>query len=117
MDLSGRSCYIIRMLNNGDPVLTRFRNALEGLYGDQLSRVVLFGSRARGEERANSDYDVAVFLNSMPDRWRELDRLADLSLTIADETGSVVNALPYLNGAYYERTPLMGEIRREGVDV
>jgi predicted nucleotidyltransferase len=78
---------------------------------------VLFGSRARCEGRVNSDYDAAVFLKSMPDRWHEFDRLADVSLAIADETGSVVNALPYMNNAYHERTPLMGEIRREGVDV
>jgi predicted nucleotidyltransferase len=30
-----------------DPVLVRFRAALDELYGDRLDRVVLFGSRAR----------------------------------------------------------------------
>lgn len=50
-----------------DPVLHRFRAALGELYGDQISRVVLFGSRARGEARVDSDYDVAVFLRELPD--------------------------------------------------
>jgi predicted nucleotidyltransferase len=44
------------------PVLTRFRGALDALYEVQLERVVLFGSRARGDARPDSDYDVAVFL-------------------------------------------------------
>src|SRR5437870_387499 len=57
-----------------DPVLIRFRAALDALYGDRLERVVLFGSRARGDAREDSDYDVAVFLKDLPDRWRELDR-------------------------------------------
>jgi predicted nucleotidyltransferase len=43
-----------------DPVLERFRQALAELYGPALDRVVLFGSRARGDAEADSDYDVAV---------------------------------------------------------
>jgi predicted nucleotidyltransferase len=100
-----------------DPTLIRFRHALEDIYGDRLERVVLFGSRARGDARPDSDYDIAVFLKSMPDRWRELDHLANLSLDFADTTGSIINVLPYLNAAYRERTPLMAAIRQEGVDV
>ena len=46
-----------------DPVLVRFRKALDEMYGDRLDRVVLFGSRARGDAHAESDYDVAVFLH------------------------------------------------------
>jgi predicted nucleotidyltransferase len=34
------------------------------MYGDRIERVVLFGSRARGDAQENSDYDVAVFLRS-----------------------------------------------------
>ncbi len=62
-----------------DPVLVRFRKALDEMYGDRLERVVLFGSRARGDAHAESDYDVAVFLCDMDDRDAELYRLADLS--------------------------------------
>ena len=51
-----------------DPVLVRFRKALGEIYGNQIDRVVLFGSRARGDARPDSDYDVAVFLKSLPDR-------------------------------------------------
>ena len=44
-----------------------------------IERVVLFGSRARGDAHAESDYDVAVFLHDMEDRGAEMNRLADLS--------------------------------------
>ena len=37
-----------------DPILQRFRAALDALYGDRIERVVLFGSRARGEAREDS---------------------------------------------------------------
>jgi uncharacterized protein len=100
-----------------DPILKLFRAALDRLYGDRIERVVLFGSRARGDARDDSDYDIAVFLHDLTDRWQELDRLADLRSDILDETEAFIDAKPYPAGAYRERTSLMQEIRRDGVDL
>ena len=100
-----------------DPVLTRFRAALDRTYGERIERVVLFGSRARGDARPDSDYDVAVFLKDLTDRWSEADRIAAMASDLMDETGAFVHAMPYRAGAYGERTPLMAEIRREGRDL
>ena len=96
----------------------RFRAAVADLYGERVERVVLFGSRARGDARPDSDYDVAVFLRGMGDRFAEMDRLADLSTAILDETGEFIHAMPYRAGAYTdERMPLMHEIRAQGIDL
>jgi len=103
--------------SSGDPTLRRFRAALEDIYGARLERVVLYGSRARGEAHAESDYDVAVFLHDMTDRGREMNRLADLATNILYDDGGVVHAMPYRAGSYDERTPLMHEIRADGVDL
>jgi predicted nucleotidyltransferase len=100
-----------------DPVLTRFRADLERVYGDRMSRVVLFGSRARGDARPDSDYDVAIFLTDMKDRWEEADRIAAIALGIMDDTGAFIHAMPHRASAYLERSPLMSEIRREGHDL
>ena len=43
-----------------DKILRRFRAALDELYGDRIERVVLFGSRARGDAHEASDYDIAA---------------------------------------------------------
>jgi predicted nucleotidyltransferase len=99
-----------------DPILRRIRAAVNALYGDRIERVVLFGSRARGDAREDSDYDVAVFLEDLADRWHEFHRLADLRTDILSATGIFVEARPFRAGAYRARTPLMHEIRREGVD-
>ena len=47
---------------------------------------MLFGSRARGDAHEDSDYDVAVFLRDMADRWQEFDRPAELLEFGADTT-------------------------------
>lgn len=100
-----------------DPVLTNFRSALDKLYGENLERVVLFGSRARGDAGDESDYDIAVFLRHFTDRWREINRLAALETDFLIQTGAFIHAMPYRAGSYLERTPLMHEIRREGIDL
>jgi predicted nucleotidyltransferase len=100
-----------------DPVLSRFRAALDEIYGDRIERVVLYGSRARGDAHADSDYDAAVFLKELPDRWPELHRLADLRVRLIDETGAFFDMLPYPAAAYADRSPLMREIRLDGLDL
>lgn len=100
-----------------DPVLERFRARLDEAYGKRLERAVLFGSRARGDSHPASDYDIAVFLREPESFWKESGRLAQIETDILYETGAVINALPFPAGAYRERTPLMHEVRREGLDL
>jgi predicted nucleotidyltransferase len=100
-----------------DPVLTRFRNAVLDIYGNRVQRMVLYGSRARGEARPDSDYDIAVFIKHLGTSSDERRRLADVETDILYETGAVINAMPYPAGAYEDRTSLMREIRREGIDL
>jgi predicted nucleotidyltransferase len=101
-----------------DPILKRYRRALDAVYGNRIERVVLFGSRARGEATTDSDYDLAVFLRDIGDRAAEMNRLADLSTEILGGTGAFVHAMPYSADTYDdERMPLMHEIRVDGIDL
>ncbi|KAF0134870.1 MAG: DNA polymerase beta domain-containing protein region [Methylocystaceae bacterium] len=100
-----------------DPILARFRAALARTYGERLERAILFGSRARGDARPDSDYDIAVFLREQESFWQESGRLAEIETDILYDTGAVINALPFSAGAYGARTPLMQELRRDGVDL
>jgi uncharacterized protein len=105
-----------------DPILRHLRIALERIYLDRIERIVLFGSRARGDARPDSDYDIAVFLRDLKAGdlthcWREMDRLLDLRWQILEKTKAVINGKPYPAGAYQDRTILMREIRRDGIDL
>ena len=98
-----------------DPVLLRLRQALEAEYGPRLERAVLFGSRARGDAGPESDYDVAVFLTDIPNRWNELGRLASINLRIFDETGALVDLIPRLAGTAEQPTAFLREVERDGI--
>ena len=100
-----------------DPVLIRFRAALDAAYGDRIERVVLFGSRARGDARPDSDYDVAVFLRDIGGVGEEIKRLVDLGDDILVDTGALISAVALPEGAHRERTGFMAEVRRDGVDL
>ncbi len=70
-------------VKTSDPVLALFRAAVAELYGERIERVVLYGSRARGDARPDSDYDVAVFLKGLTSsRWGEVRRIADIAEAI-----------------------------------
>jgi predicted nucleotidyltransferase len=101
-----------------DPFLKRFRATLDDVCGQRLERVVLYGSRARGAARYDSDYDVAVLLRDMSGRIAELYRLADLSTAILADGGRFIHAMAYPAGSYNDRRiPLMHAIRTEGIDL
>ena len=97
------------------PTLAKFKNQIADLYGDNLDRVVLFGSRARGDNEPDSDYDVAAFLKNMPDRWSEIDRLAALRLPFLEQDAVFFDVMPYRAEDYNKETGLMFAIRTEGV--
>ena len=92
------------MENAIDPILNRFRAALDEAYGNRIERVVLFGSRARGDARPDSDYDVAVFLKDLDNFGQEAGRIAEIETDILYDTGAVINAVPFKAGSYQEHT-------------
>jgi len=100
-----------------DPVMTRFRTALDEAYGARIARVILFGSRVRGDARPDSDYDVAVFLKDFRAFADELTALVDIETDLLRDTGAVINALPLGAGTHRDRTGFMAEVRRDGLDL
>ena len=98
-------------------VLTRFREAVKRLYGDRIERIVLFGSRARGDSREDSDYDLAVFIRDAGGFAEESTRLAGVGADILLDTGAVISATPFPAGAHRQRTGFMHELRTDGFDL
>jgi predicted nucleotidyltransferase len=101
-----------------DPLLKSFRAALDELYGARIERVVLYGSRARGDARPDSDYDIAVFLKDLSSLWQEVRRITNVELAFREDTGLDFHAMPFPAGTWRDSSsPLMSEIRKDGLEL
>ncbi|GAB2523738.1 nucleotidyltransferase domain-containing protein [Spirosoma aerophilum] len=83
---------------------------------DPQAEVWLFGSRARGDARADSDWDFLVFTNndlSRGRRWQFSDKLYDIQL----ETGRMISTVvwPQRERRRYEVTDLYQNVMDEGI--
>ena len=58
-------------------VLRHFKASLEQTLGSQLIELKLFGSKARGDDRPNSDMDVLVIVAT--DDWHIRDKVYDVA--------------------------------------
>ncbi len=63
-------------------IVQRFKERVTETFGDRLDRVVLFGSRARGDAEPDSDFDFLVTVRTLKkeDRNRVREIASDLSL-------------------------------------
>ena len=98
-------------------LLASLRAEFARLYGPRLARVVLFGSRARGEARPDSDYDVAIFVEDLTDRWAEFDRIEPILTEFLLHRSALIQALPYDSRRYDDPSSLMRNIREEGIEL
>lgn len=90
------------------------RDEVLATFGDRVDGMLLFGSRARGDARPDSDWDVAVLLKDERRGWSDLSAAGDVRYHILDETGEMVDIL-VLGQGMIDRSALGAAIRRDGV--
>ena len=56
---------------------------LERIYGPRLRGVYLYGSAARGQLNEDSDIDIAIVLDNIPDRFAEHERISELGSQVS----------------------------------
>ena len=83
--------------------LEDYVSAVRGHYGARLVEVLLFGSRARGDARADSDADLAVILEDGDWRfWDEKMFLSDLAYDALLNPGLWIQAWPVSRSGWKE---------------
>jgi predicted nucleotidyltransferase len=98
-----------------DEVLDHFLNEMRKQLGDHLKQIVLFGSRARGDDVPYSDYDCLAILDKVSPSTK--DMIDEIAGEILYQHGAVVSVLPVAEKEYHQQiySPLLMNARREGI--
>lgn len=107
----------MRLNEKEQRALRKFRMALEEALTDNLLEMKLFGSKARGDARKDSDIDVLVIISSGD--WRMCDVVYGIATDILLETEvcispKVISRKEY-NRLYNSGNPFIKNVIREGL--
>lgn len=100
-------------------IVEEFKRQVEQRFPGELIRVVVFGSKVRGDATRESDVDVLVVIHS--EGWRLGDEIRSLGYALELEHG-VVLSIQVMSERHYEELRLFGSqffkaVEREGVSV
>ncbi len=82
------------------------------------AKVILYGSRARGTEFQESDWDILVLLNKPNVNFKDEQKIRHKLFDIELETGESISTFVYSQKDWETRlseTPLFKNIKREGI--
>ncbi len=103
-----------------DEIVEKFIKRLEKSgFKDKIEKIYLFGSRARGDERPDSDYDVLVVAQNPDTAFK--DKIYDVVLDVLFETHRGIS-LKIFKAVEFRRlkrlrTPFMRNVLGEGIRI
>ncbi len=95
----------------------QFADAIRAKLGPRLQRLLLFGSRARGDAHEGSDYDILIVVDQ---RSRELrEEVLDVEVEFMQRYGALFASIIRSVDEWHmtERLPLGIKIAREGISL
>ena len=99
-----------------DDLIAELTVGLDGVYGDRLKGLYLYGSYARGEEDRESDLDILVVLEQFDHYAAEVNRTGELASELSLKYGMTISPVfvretEWLDGD----TPFLSNIRAEAI--
>jgi predicted nucleotidyltransferase len=85
----------------------------------KVERAILFGSRARGDHRPDSDADLALILERGHE-WSVVEELAGLAFDVLMDTGVLIQAVPisaqdWAHPERFARPDFLRNVAKEGI--
>lgn len=83
------------------------------------TRVILFGSQARGDAHEGSDWDVLILMDKARVYNEDFDEVAFPFVELGWEIGEVINPLLYTYSDWQKRhfTPFYKNVEQEGIEL
>lgn len=98
-----------------DSVIEQLATVLREKFGTHIVKVILFGSRARGDYEPDSDYDVLILLDEVTKET--VDEIDEIVWQIGWDNEALITAIVHDEKTFethvYE--PLFINIRKEGI--
>ena len=99
-------------------IIPEIHATLASIYGNRLVKLLLYGSQARGDADSGSDIDVLVVLNGQVNAFEEISRVSEATSRLSLAYDTAISCLFMQEERYlHENSPLMMNIRREGVAI
>ena len=99
--------------------LEKFKIVLQKELKDELLEVILFGSKARGDARKDSDIDVLIIISS--DDWHKSDIVHSIVIDILLEDEILISPKTISNKHYNYlcniKAPFIKNVIREGIQI
>ncbi len=101
---------------NNDKFLNRILNSIKKY--DNRAEIILFGSRARGDSKNDSDWDLLILLSKKADEQLK-EKIRDELFEIELETDEVISSIIQSRKDWTNQqvTPLYQNIKQEGIKV
>jgi uncharacterized protein len=98
-----------------DKILNRIKEVVSQT--DPDSDIYLYGSRARGNSKSHSDWDILILLDRLIIPFNFETKLMDAIYELELETGEIITPLIYTKSEWNKHsfTPLFENVIREGV--
>jgi predicted nucleotidyltransferase len=98
-----------------DTVATDYSDRIRAALGNRVRDIILFGSRARGDNKEYSDYDMLLIVDKRDKILRDI--VVDIEVGILDTHERLVGSIVYESAEWErkKRSPLGRNIQREGM--
>lgn len=104
------------MINFGtDKIISLFSEEIKLRLAGRLKKVILFGSKARGDDKPGSDYDCLAVVDEVTHEVK--NTIDDIAGELLFNHNAVFSIFPISENAYLQRPfdPFLNNIRHEGV--
>ncbi len=104
-----------KKLNTEDPVIIDLLKKMKSI--NNIKNIIFYGSRARGDQRDNSDYDIILILDKRDKTSRQI--VSEICVQILEERNAFISVIIYSKEEWNKSLhfPFGINVQKEGIEL